>query len=324
MKYPNQKQFIFSVFDDTDVSTLDSIKPVYDYLSSLGLFITKSVWPKHCDDKHSNYAGSHSLEDPSYANYIKELSQRGFEISFHGATMESSKREVTIESFNIFHEKLGFYPKSYSCHAGNTENLYWGQKRFCSLFTKKLYKLISQDSKEYMGDVEGSPYYWGDLFKKHVQYMRTFTYDTVNLLHVSDQLPYKNANYPEVKGCFFTSDADNVEEFNNLISEKNQEELEREKGVCIISTHLGKGFVKEGSLNSVTKDLLYKLSRRNGWFAPVSDVLGFLEYQGNHRAVISRSALLMLEIKWFIHAFKRKMKRKKYEKSELQYLFPSS
>ena len=37
MTWPNGKQFAFTIIDDTDKSTVENIKPVYDYLYSHGL-----------------------------------------------------------------------------------------------------------------------------------------------------------------------------------------------------------------------------------------------------------------------------------------------
>ena len=62
--------------------------------------------------------------------------------------------------------------------------------------------------------------------------------------------------------------------FNQLLSSRNQESLEREGGVCIVYTHFADGFVKDGKVNPKTEELLTELSRRNGWFVPVFDAFG--------------------------------------------------
>jgi hypothetical protein len=112
-----------------------------------------------------------------------------------------------------------------------------------------------------------------------------------------------------------------VNEFNKILCRTNQERLELERGVCILTTHFGKGFVKRGKLNPVTQDLLTQLSRRNGWFAPVSKVLEYLKgFRGE--TSVQNDNLFSLELKWFVHAFKRQLNRLPYEKTELEYLFP--
>jgi len=58
----------------------------------------------------------------------------------------------------------------------------------------------------------------------------------------------------------------------------NQERLEAEGGLCILYTHLGSpGFVtQDGAVNSEVRELLVALSKRNGWFKPVSTILDLL------------------------------------------------
>lgn len=319
--YPDGKDFIFTIFDDTDVATLGNIQPVYDFLDSVGIYITKSVWPLNSDCKDSDYLGSHTLEYEAYRNYIVILADKGFEIGFHGASMESSLRERTRQGLDYFKDVVGYYPSSYACHAGNKENIYWGQNRFNHKIFKKLYKVFSKDKVEYQGEKEGSPFFWGDICYDKIDYMRTFTFNSINLLNIHKLPLYINKDQKYSKYCFITSDTDNVNEFNKILCKANQERLEHERGVCILTTHFGKGFVKKGKLNPETQDLLMQLSRRNGWFAPVSDVLKYLKglvdeisYQNN--------GLFNLELKWFVHALKRQLNKLPYEKTELEYLFP--
>ena len=44
VRWPEGKDFAFTVFDDTDHSTLENAHPVYDLLGDLGFATTKSVW----------------------------------------------------------------------------------------------------------------------------------------------------------------------------------------------------------------------------------------------------------------------------------------
>jgi len=319
LPYPDGKDFIFTIFDDTDVSTLDYIKPIYDFLASINMWTTKSVWPLaysgNCND-----AGSHTLENQPYAEYIKELDALGFEIGFHGPSMVSSKREDTARSFEIFHSVLGKYPRIYAAHSMNRENLYWGASRFSfSIFRKIYFWLSHQRSYYYQGHQEGTPYFWGDLALQHIEYVRNFTYNSINLLNVGKQLPYSNKKKPWVKSWFFTSDADNVEEFNHLISEKNQKKLQNERGVCIITTHFGKGFLQDKALHKKTRQLLLQVKKKNGWFVPVSVALDFLKLAKNEND-ISSNHLFAMELKWFIDSLTRRFRRKNYEKTELSYL----
>lgn len=318
--YPDGKNFIFTIFDDTDVATLDYIRPIYDYLSELSIFTTKTVWPLayHGD---SDYKGSQTLEDNEYAQYIVELKNRGFEIGYHGPSMVSMDRRHVQISFDRFHQTLASYPRIYAAHASNKENLYWGASRFSMPLLRWLYAMTTgAKSNHYQGHVESSPYFWGDLALRHIDYVRSFTFRQINLLNISNAIIYKNRQHQWVKNWFITADADNVEEFNRILSGKNQDRLEGERGVCIISTHFGKGFLGSGLLNPETRILLKQMSQRNGWFVPVSTVLDFLRSNQQSDSVINELDLFKLEIKWFLGLIRSRGKRLSYEKTELPYL----
>lgn len=319
LKIPNDKKFIFTIFDDTDVSTLENIRPVYDYLTELKIFTTKSVWPLESSQSTSNYKGSHSLQNREYASYIRELAGRGFEIAFHGASMESNSRELTIESLKRFQEILGFNPRTYASHAGNLENIYWGEHRFNFAAFRFLYRLLnSRKGSKYSGQNPESKYYWADICRDSFDYVRTFTFNDINLLNVG-KFPYHVRDRACFKSCFYTSFADHVEEFNRLLSVENQARLARERGVCIVTTHFGKGFVKDGVLNPQTKYLLEQLVVNNGHFAPVSQILDYLRGLWG-KNTIKPLDLFLLESRWFVDTIRRKLDRLEYEKTELKYL----
>lgn len=319
MIFPGGKRCAFSVFDDTDVATLESIRPVYDYLSELGIYTTKSVWSIGWKGP-SDYHGSHTLEDPDYSAYARELKSRGFEIAFHGAGMESSPRADIEKGLAKFKDVFGTYPVSNAAHGRNRDNLYWGSERFSFWITKRLYSLISGDDPDYFqGHEEGSPFFWGDLAKQHVKYVRSFTFTGINLLDNKIPIVYQNRATPWVNSWFITCDAENVEDFNALLSSENQAALERDGGLCIISTHFGKGFVEKDRLHPETKRLLNELSQRDCWFAPVSDILDYYVSQVGHKTLTKRQ-LMFLELSWFLDARKRRKMRKKYTPTELDYL----
>lgn len=319
MIFPGGKRCAFSVFDDTDVATLESIRPVYDYLSEHGIYTTKTVWSIDWEGP-SDYEGSHTLQNPAYAAYAQELKRRGFEIAFHGAGMESSERGQIDKALANFREAIGGYPTSNAAHGRNRDNLYWGTERFTYWITKRLYSLLSGDDRNYFqGHVKSSPYFWGDIARERIKYVRSFTYTGINLLERTTPVVYRNKKTPFVNAWFLTNDAENVEEFNALLSRANQEKLEKEGGLCIISTHFGKGFVKGDQLNAETARLLHELSKRECWFAPVSDLLDYYVSQVGLET-LSAWQLLRLELSWFLDARRRRRTRKEYTPTELEYL----
>jgi hypothetical protein len=317
--FPNGKRCAFSVFDDTDVATLASIRPLYDYLSKLGIHTTKSVWSVPYDGA-SDYRGSDTLENSRYADYMVELKRRGFEIAFHGAGMESMQRADIEKGLATFQRVFGTYPVINAAHGRNRDNLYWGSERFSFWFTKQLYSLLSGDARDYfLGHKSGSAYFWGDLALKHLKYVRSFTFTGINVLNGSTPVVYHNSETPWVNAWFLSCDAENVEEFNALLASRRQESLERDGGMCVISTHFGKGFVENDQIHPETKRLLEELSNRNCWFAPVSELLDF--YVSQLGCVnIKKRQLLLLELRWFVDSLGRRLKRRRYNPTEVSYL----
>ena len=74
MTFPDGKTFAFTIVDDTDAATVDSVGPVYDLLADRGLRTTKTVWvyPPTVDDE---LAGQ-SLEDPRYLHHRRSSFHR--------------------------------------------------------------------------------------------------------------------------------------------------------------------------------------------------------------------------------------------------------
>ena len=45
VRWPDGKDFAFTIFDDTDYARMDNVPPVYEFLKDQGFRTTKSVWP---------------------------------------------------------------------------------------------------------------------------------------------------------------------------------------------------------------------------------------------------------------------------------------
>jgi hypothetical protein len=277
MLFPANKRFAFSVLDDTDDSTLQNVKPVYDALRKYGFRTTKTVWPLDCPEGSRIFFAAETLQNKAYLDFVRCLADDGFEIAFHGATMESSHRGRTIQALEFLKSEFGNYPRLFCNHGHNRENLYWGHKRFQTGVLRQLSRLARREPSNYFaGDVQGSDYFWGDLCKERITYVRNFTFNRINLLAVDPGMPYRLPRTPYVNYWFSTADAPDADAFNRLLTLERIDQLEREGGVCIVSTHLGKGFFRDGKLNSDTSDILRYLAGKAGWFVPVSDVLDYL------------------------------------------------
>ena len=72
-KFPDGKKFAFTVCDDTDESTLEEIAPVYEFLDSLGLRTTKTVWVLPTNEPDSGANLGQTLRDSAYLKFIVDL-----------------------------------------------------------------------------------------------------------------------------------------------------------------------------------------------------------------------------------------------------------
>src|SRR6059036_2919932 len=88
---------------------------------------------------------------------------RWFEIAFHGATMETSRRERTVQALERLECTFGAPPRVHANHSFNRENLYWGAGRLDDPALRLLYGTVFRHAAEqYEGHRPGSPYWWGD------------------------------------------------------------------------------------------------------------------------------------------------------------------
>jgi hypothetical protein len=84
-----------------------------------------------------------------------------------------------------------------------------------------------------------------------------------------------------------------------MLREGNQDRLAAENGVCIMYTHFGKGFYRNGALNEEFVRLMRRLSNMNGWFVPVASLLDHL--RGDRGiSTIPPNELRRMELRWFL------------------------
>ncbi|MGZ3332021.1 MAG: hypothetical protein ACXWMM_08265 [Gemmatimonadaceae bacterium] len=282
--------------DDTDDATTENVRPIYRLLESLGMFTTKTVWPVRCEEGSANFFAGQTLDDPEYRDFVVDLQRRGFEIAFHCATMESSTRGRTVRGLARFAEIFGCPPRVHANHSYNRENLYWGVNRIDDPILRAIYGAsLRQQEDFYQGHIPASPFWWGDLAAAQIKYMRNLTFNTINLARKNPSMPYRDLRRPYATWIFSASDAENADAFIDLLRESNQERLEREGGVCIVATHLGKGFCSGGEVRKDVERLLVLLAKRPGWFVPVSPILDELK---SRRADDSLSPREWRDMQW--------------------------
>ncbi len=274
IEFPENKQFAFTIIDDTDEAYLENIKPVYDILFENKLKTTKTVWVY--PSRNINVSRGDCLNRKEYLDFILDIYSKGYEIGLHNVGSGDFKRDEIIQGLNEFHIKLGFYPKLHTNHSYNKDNIYWGSKRFSfplNYAVKKLYK----DYDDFSGEDPLSENFWGDYYKKHIQFTRSYELDNINTYRKLPNMPYREKRYEEYSNFWFGSTfAPNPWMFNKIVTEKNIDKLEKEGGICILYTHLGyylqRGVIDPGFVRMIE----YIGNKKNGLFVPVSNILDFL------------------------------------------------
>jgi hypothetical protein len=296
--WPDGKDFVFTVFDDTDNATASNVGPVYDLLSDLGLRTTKSVWP--VAGVGTPHIGGATCDDPGYRAWTLALQARGFEIGYHGATNTTAPRELIVAAIERFRDIYGHYPMSMANHSGCADSIYWGPDRVSGIH-RLAYNLMTRNSRNgvFRGHVEGDSLFWGDICRAKVRYVRNFTYPDINTLAACPVMPYHDPARPYVNRWFASTEGQKVDGFNACLSEANQDRLEAEGGVCIMYTHFASGFVIDGVVNARFRQLMERLARRNGWFVPVTPVLDFLSARQTDPA-ITAGERRRLERQWLL------------------------
>ncbi|MFO1438455.1 MAG: hypothetical protein U1F81_09035 [Verrucomicrobiaceae bacterium] len=299
IQWPEGKKFAFTIFDDTDASTVANSSPVYALLRDLGFRTTKSVWALEAEQPPVVVGGA-SCAEPDYRAWALQLQAEGFEIGFHNVCCHHSKRERTLEGLRRFEEIFGHAPRSMANHTGCRENLYWGEDRV-SGWRRWVYRAATLGRKaRFLGHVQGDEHFWGDACRERIRYVRNFVFPDINTLRACPWMPYHDTLRPWVNQWYASSEGGVLDSFLRTVSEENQDRLEAEGGACIMYAHLGKFFRKDGVVSPRFRQLMERLAAKGGWFAPVSAVLDHITAQrGEH--VLTPRERAALENKWLWH-----------------------
>jgi hypothetical protein len=111
-------------------------------------------------------------------------------------------------------------------------------------------------------------------------------------------MPYHDPMRPWVNSWFASTEGDMRPAFVAAINEANQDRLEAEGGACIMYTHFGHGFVEDDKIQTRFGGLMRRLSRKNGWFVPVSTLMQHLESQRTVSSVVTAAERASLESRW--------------------------
>ena len=297
IRWPDGKDFAFSVFDDTDLATLENVPHVYDLLGELGFRTTKSVWPIRVQG--SPVIGGATCDDDAYLAWTLRLKAAGFEIGSHGASYVTAPRDEVTRAFDRFREIYGHDPLTLANHSGCAESIYWGPDRTGGV-ARLAYQAMTRFRRRgtFRGHVEGDPLFWGDLCRERVRYVRNFTYTDIDTLAACPVMPYHDPERPYVNAWFAGSEGADVYSFNERLGEANQDRLEAQAGACIMYTHFASGFTSDGTVDRRFRELMLRLSRKNGWFVPVATLLDYLADVRGGVTDIAPSQRRSLEWRW--------------------------
>ncbi len=301
ISWPGGKQFAFSVFDDTDLTTPGNFEAVYDLLGSLGMRTTKSVWPATGASLQPRSAHGSTCDDPEYLRTVLQLQKAGFEIGYHNSYFEGLPRELIQQALERFKVLFGTYPMSMANHAESSEGIYWGYDRLSGV-AKALYRLMLRrfGANPHQGHIVESPHFWGDLCREHIRYVRNFVFGEIDTLAVCPEMPYHDPRRPLVQAWFAASNGQLLSSCLQLLTERNQDRLEQSGGACIVYTHFGSGFEHDQRVDARFERLLRRIASKNGWFVPVSTLLDHIRSQRGLRT-LSDAERRRLEWRWFAH-----------------------
>lgn len=298
-RFPDNCQFAFTIFDDTDFSTVKNTRPVYDFLADLGMKTTKSVWPLPSVPE-ADIQGE-TLHDLEYLRFVLDVKEKGFEIALHNVRNFHSRRDAISSGLETFRARIGEYPRSHTNHAENRDNLYWGAERVSMPPLRLALRILdaARARPSSKGHMAGSSYFWGDICCKHLSYVRSFSFHEINLESVNPTLPYHDPDRPFVNFWFTSSEGANVKTFCKTIAEAQQDRLEEEGGVCIMYSHLSQGFFFDGCIDPQFRVLMKRLAAKKGWFVPVAMLLDHLQKRRSNLTV-PESERASMENRWLL------------------------
>jgi hypothetical protein len=298
--WPDKRSFAFTIFDDPDSQTFEASKAIYGFLQDCGFRTTKGVWPTRATRPPSDH-GMTCGDSREYVDWLVQLQGAGFEIALHNATSHTSTRAETLAGLEQFAKYFGCYPKSMANHYFCQDTIYWGENRVTGS-RRLLYNLLTRGKNRNIsyGHDPKHPYFWGDACKEKIKYVRNFAFARLNTLRACPPMPYHDPLKPYVNYWFASSEGSKVETFLRLVTERNLDQLEEERGACIMYVHFGHRFFDDGAIDQGFRAIMQGIAKRNGWFVPVSTLLDFLLAQKTV-SDISEKERAQIERRWLLH-----------------------
>ncbi len=249
LRWPAPYRFAFGVTDDTDRSTTDSVRCVYEYCLARGIFPTRTTWvtpPRRtCGIIGKEEADQAvTLADDEYRALCLELQAAGIEMALHGVSSGDNLREEVRDGYNTFRRIFGRDPSLIAFHSHNADNAYWGTSFVRSRIAKAIIALLVPDKTEkYFGADKDSEYYSSDILFERVRYIRMFRTIRLNVLRVNPSMPYHADHTPDVRFWFSTT-AEDLHACRR-VTPARLDRLAREDGLFLLYAHMAEKFVDE-------------------------------------------------------------------------------
>jgi hypothetical protein len=235
---PGSYKAAVSITDDPDNGSLPRFKAIYDFLMEINFPTTRAMWvyPK------TEYTGTPPLKidftasllsDPECLQYCKKLQSKGFEICLHGASCGNNNRKRTLDALNFVEEHFKS-SQVFICHSKNAENLYWDANTANFPVEKKLLQLYTKN--RCFGEMPDSQYFWGDICREKINFIRLYRTRSVNTLAFNPSMPYHDFSKPFVNYWFSATKG----YIPNLFSENNLDQLCDQNGASILYQYMHK------------------------------------------------------------------------------------
>lgn len=227
-----------AISDDPDNCSMSAFRKMYDFLLDINFPVTRAMWVKPNDEftgTPSLYVSFYSplLCDPVCLAFCRTLKQQGFEICLHGASCGNNTRQDMIAALEFVDRTLGC-SSCYICHSKNAENLYWDNKTVDAVWLRGIVGLYSRN--RCFGDTMNSRYFWGDICKKSIKYIRLFRTTMTNTLKFNPSMPYHVFDKPYVNYWFSATKG----YLPRIVSQENIDRLCLENGCSILYQYLHK------------------------------------------------------------------------------------
>jgi hypothetical protein len=264
----------FCITDDTDTAELATVRAVYDALEPYGVRATKTVWafrpaePCGIPPLPPSIQRGVTLEDAEYLDYCRELDRRGHEIALHGATAGNNRRETVVAAFDRMARH--FRPAAtYVCHAKNADNPYWQEKTVARGPLRWLLAAYARGHR-CSGEDPASPYFWGDLCRERIRYIRLLRTTRVDTLSANPSMPYHEAEKPFVPYWFSAT----KRSFRDCTAPGALDALERSGGACVLYQYLCRYADPAGGVTPAFRAGLERLAARGAvWVDTAGAVL---------------------------------------------------